>query len=162
MCLHVSRDLQKVCFLDRVIFQETVLFLLELKNTTDELCRYWSMTHIHKHWTWCFMSQETDTHEKTTCIIFEDHICHVTWLLEYKKGPTLYLHFATPPLLPPLLFVTKRSQCKYIIPSQFIKVILSAKLKSYVNSLLDHRLYTVTLCTLHMRLSSNKKADLFQ
>lgn len=75
--------------------------------------------------------------------MFEDHTCHIIWPLVHKKGPTLYLRFATPPL-PPLLFVTKKSPCKYIIPSQFIEVTLSAKLKSYVNALLDHRLHTVT------------------
>lgn len=82
--------------------------------------------------------RNTDTHEKVMCIIAEDLICHIMQLLKYKKGSTFILQL--PLFFLFCIFGTRQSltsQCKCTIPSQFIKVDLSAKLKSYTNTFPD-------------------------
>lgn len=126
MCSHEAHDLQKLCFLECVIFHSISIWKHNwriVRVATD-------LWHTNKHWMWCFISQEKQTHT------WKNNVHHLWRLsvplhdcLSKKKGLLCISIFHLPLYFLLCFFGTRqvsKTQYKYTIPSNFIQVNLSA------------------------------------
>lgn len=126
--LCVSHDLQKkVHFLDSVIFQETVLFLLELENSIDK----WIVSVVTDLWhayinTGCDASlakKNRHTWKSNMHHLWRLYLSHYVAARVQKRAYLVSALYNSPSSSSFAFFGTRQSsrfQCKYTISSHFI------------------------------------------